>query len=236
MDLGKLTAQAEQLRSATMAASRGPGRAWYRMTNQGPTTKIYVYDMIGEYGITAQNFVADLMSVTTPAIDLHVNSEGGQVFDGVAIYAALKSHPADVTAYVDALAASAASFIVQAADTRVMRANARMMIHEAQGVAVGNAEDVLSLAALLEDTSANIASIYAERSGVPVEEWRTAMRAETWYGAQEAVDAGLADLVDGQQPSTPKNLATAQPVASIAPAGAAPAVLDLVSIIKESAV
>lgn len=202
MDIKKLTAQAEQLRQMTARSKQGTGRRWYDIKNQGDVAQVYVYDMIGEWGVTAQDFVNELTALSTSVIDLHINSEGGQVFDGIAIYNAIRNHPAKVTAYVDSLAASAASFIVQGADERVMEPNARMMIHDAQGVVIGDASAARALADLLDDTSENIASIYAERSGVGADQWRAAMQkdggAGTWYSAQEAKDAGLIDRVAGE--------------------------------------
>jgi ATP-dependent protease ClpP protease subunit len=178
------------------------GRSWYTIRNAAGTNgpaEIYLYDMIGGWGITAQDFVDELRQVTGSAIDLHVNCEGGEVFDGIAIFAALAQHPATVTVYVDGLAASAASFIVQAGDDRVMGRHARMMIHDAHAICIGNAADMRDTAALLDDLSGEIASIYAERSGrADTATWRQAMTAGmdgTWYAAQAAVDAGLADRV-----------------------------------------
>lgn len=209
MDIKKLTAQAEALRTMTAKAKTDRAQKWYKIVNQADTSLVYVYDMIGEWGVTAQDFVNELSAISTPNIELHVNSEGGQVFDGIAIYTALKNHPANVVAYVDALAASAASFIIQGADERVMEPNARLMIHDAAGVVVGNAADARSLADLLDDTSDNIASIYAERSGVEATSWRAAMKKDggsgTWYSAQEAVDAGLADRVAGKDSADATN-------------------------------
>lgn len=200
IDLGRLANLAEQLRERTTppAARRG-SRSWYRIDNaaSGEVTDVYLYDMIGEWGITAQDFVAELRQVTGP-INLHVSCEGGEVFDGVAIYTALARHSAPVTAYVDSLAASAASFVVQAAGHRVMARNARMMIHDAHGLCIGNATDMQAMAVLLGDLSDNIASIYADRAGGTVQDWRARMQAGvdgTWYTGQAAVDVGLADEV-----------------------------------------
>lgn len=240
MDLKKLTALSEALRSRTAEAQRSTNKSWFRIVNKadGPA-KVYIYDMIGEWGVSATDFVNELNDVTAPTIDLHINSEGGQVFDGIAIYTALRNHPATVTARVDALAASAASFIVQAADVRVMEPNARMMIHDAQGVVVGNANDARSLADLLEDTSDNIASIYAERSGTEIAEWRTAMQkdagAGTWYSAQEAVAAGLADSVAGVA-----NSATQERILNVSPESESTngwnfSIADIIKESKESA-
>jgi len=203
MDLKKLTAIANDLRNAADTVKKHSGKNWYSVKNASAnTTYIGIHDMIGEYGVNARDFIDELNAVSTKNIDLHINSEGGQVFDGLAIYAALKNHPANVTITVDALAASAASFIVQAADTRVMEPNARMMIHDAAGIVMGNAVDARKLADMLDDASNNIASIYAERSGKNPEEFRNAMKEETWYTAQNAVDAGLADSIAGSPNNT----------------------------------
>jgi len=198
VDLDKLTNLAEAVRERTTSAKAShPEGSWFRIRDAGTTTEVYLYDMIGEWGVTAQEFVDQLRGVSGP-IDLHVNCEGGEVFDGIAIFGAIARHPAPVTAHVDGLAASAASFIVQAADTRVMSRNARMMIHDAHGLCIGNATVMRDLANLLDDLSDNIASIYAERAGGTTADWRTRMQAGvdgTWYTAQAAVDAGLADKI-----------------------------------------
>jgi ATP-dependent protease ClpP protease subunit len=142
------------------------------------------------------------------------------VWDGLAILNTLRSHDAPVTAVVDGIAASAASFIAVACDEVVMMPNSRMMIHDALGLCIGQAVDMREYADFLDDTSSNIAEIYAERAGGTTEEWRATMSAKglngQWYTAQEAVDAGLADKVGGQtedQPAdkAPKAAAPAEP-------------------------
>ncbi|MFD9614923.1 ATP-dependent Clp protease proteolytic subunit, partial [Streptomyces sp. NPDC059083] len=92
--------------------------------------------------------------------------------------------------------ASAASFIAMAGDERIIRPGAEVMIHNAWTVAVGGASDLRAAADQLERTSASVAGIYADRSGGDVADWQAAMDAETWYSAQEAVDAGLADRIE----------------------------------------
>lgn len=182
---------------------RASGRSWYRIEarNASGPAEVYVYDIIGEWGVTAGEFVNELRGLRSSSIDLHVNSEGGEIFDGLAIFEAIAQHPAYVRAYVDGLAASSASFIVQAADERIMGARSRMMIHDGHGLVIGNAADMREMAGLLDDLSNNIADIYAERAGGTRKQWREAMlgpnRASdgTWYDAQAAVAAGLADTV-----------------------------------------
>lgn len=182
-------------------------RDWYRIEDHDTrgSADVYLYDEIGYFGVTAADFVRDLGAIKKDAITLHINSPGGEVFDGLAIYNAIRDHKAHVTTTVDGLAASAASFIAMAGDEVVMNRNSQMMIHDAAGLAIGNSADMRSLADLLDKTSENIASIYAERTGTLVDQWRTAMQAETWYSADEAVKAGLADRVASTEGSKTEN-------------------------------
>lgn len=168
--------------------------AWYRIGNvKDDRADIYLFDEIGGWGVYADEFARELNGLDVKAIDLHVNSPGGSVFEGLAIMAAIHAHPAEVTAHVDGIAASAASFLIQAADRITIGKQSKMMIHDASGLCVGNADDMLRMGDLLDRLSADIADIYAQASGQAAASWRTRMRAETWYTGQQAVDAGLAD-------------------------------------------
>ena len=166
-----------------------------RFTNQADSTVIDIYDEIGGWGITAADFIGQLRQVDTRQIELHINSGGGDVYDGLAIYNAILDHPATVNVQVDALAASAASFIAQAGDKVTMGRNSEMMIHDAIGMTIGNAAAHAEMVDLLNKASDNIASIYAARAGGSVKTWRSRMTNETWYSAQDAFDANLADAV-----------------------------------------
>lgn len=195
-------------------------RSWYEIKNKADgsstetPTQVMLYDEIGGWGVYAQDFVRDIAGISGP-LDLHISSEGGEVFEGLAIYAALKQR-GGVTAYVDSLAASIASVIAMGADKVVMAKNATLMVHDASGLAIGNAKDMRELADLLDKTSDNIASIYAEKTGGDIAAWRAVMQATTWYSAQEAVDAGLADQVYGEdapaKKTPPKAQAAVQPI------------------------
>lgn len=152
--------------------------------------------LYGEIGLdaTAADFAAHLHEVEADAITLRVNSPGGDVYEGLTIMNALKNHPARVTAYVEGLAASAASFIVVGgADEVVMCPHSELMIHDAMSMAVGNASDMQAAITDLERVSNNLADIYAFKAGGLSDTWREVMRAETWFTADEAVAAGLAD-------------------------------------------
>jgi len=181
-------------RRAATPPSAGVEGAWYRIGNaSSDRADIYLFDEIGGWGIYADEFVRELNGLDVKAIDLHVNSPGGNVFDGLAIMAAIYAHPAEVTAHIDGVAASAASFLIQAADRIMIGKQSKVMIHDASGLCVGNAEDMHVMGDLLDKISADIADIYAQASGSSAASWRTRMRAETWYTGQQAVDVGLAD-------------------------------------------
>lgn len=189
---------------------RATGR-WYEIRNaDSDVATIRIYDYIDMFGVTAVDFAAELDRVTAPRIEVQINSPGGDVWDGIAIFNALRSHPAHVTTRVDGMAASAASVIVQAGDNRVMLHAGQMMIHEAWGVCAGPADDMRAFAEVLDQQSAVIADIYATRADGDADEFRELMRAETWLTDQAAVDAGLADEV-----ITPERQDAANSVASV---------------------
>lgn len=160
------------------------------------TAEVLIYDEIGgSLGVDAKTFVEELNAITADNIGVRINSPGGSVFDAVAIYNALVMHPAKVTTYVDALAASAASVIAMAGDECVMMVGAQMMIHDALGIEIGNAKAMREMADFLDSQTTNIATIYANKAGGEIDAWLKLMYAETWMFAQEAVDLGLADSV-----------------------------------------
>lgn len=170
---------------------------WYKIENNVATgtATIHLYDEIGYWGITAADFVAELGRVNATNIELHISSPGGEIFDGIAIYSCLRSHAATVTTYVDSLAASIASVIALAGDRVIMAPRAQLMIHDGSGMCLGNAADMQEMAELLDRQSDNIAAVYADKAGGTPEEWRDRMRAESWFTAEEAVEAGLADEI-----------------------------------------
>lgn len=182
--------------------------AWYQIVNHSDeTATVRIYDDIGYSwmgGVSAEDFGRELDRVTASKLEVQVSSRGGDVFDGIAIYNALRAHPAQVTVRVDSLAASIASVIVQAGDRRTMLSGSQMMIHPAWGAAIGPAADLREFADLLDRQTGIIAGIYGERSGRPAADFSTMMDGpDVWLTAEEAVDAGLADevVVPEQQPA-----------------------------------
>ena len=167
------------------------------------TVVLRLYDVIdswGErWGVSAKEFAAvlDDLPDTVENIRLHINSPGGEVFEAVAVLNLLRNHPAKVTAVVDGLAASSASFVAVGVDELVMGENSELMIHSPWAIAIGDAQDHRDMADLLDSTESNIASIYAKKAGGTIADWRAAMHKEVWFSADEAVEAGLADSVAG---------------------------------------
>ena len=174
-----------------------------RFVNKGKTGEIWLYDQVGEGffgGMSAKTFVAELQKLgKVDIINLHINSPGGSVFDGVAIYNSLKSHPARVEVDVDSVAASIASLIAMSGDEIRMAENAMMMIHDPMGFAMGAAEDMRKTADLLDQVKGVIASTYAKRTGKKESEVMTMMSEETWMTASEAMNEGFADSTTAEQ-------------------------------------
>ncbi len=182
---------------------RQSGRTdWYTIRNSADgSAEVTIYDEIGYFGVTAQNFIKDIAKVRGP-ITLRLNTPGGEVFDGLAIYNALRQRSTPVSVVIDGIAASIGSVIAMAASPGQLSIGkrAQLMIHDGFTDAVGNAADFRELADRLDEQSDNIAGVYADRTGKPVSYWRDKMRAETWYFGDQAVAEGLADRVfDGAQ-------------------------------------
>lgn len=171
-------------------------------TARGKTGEIWLYDPIGDSSwgdaVSAKSFQKELTAMgRVDTINLHINSPGGSVFDGVTIYNQLKQHPARVVVDIDGLAASIASVIAMAGDTRRMAKNASMMIHNPEGVAVGDENEMDRVKALLRGVKTSIVDTYSDRTGadrVKVSDW---MDAETWFFADAAYQNGFVDEITG---------------------------------------
>lgn len=161
--------------------------------------EIFIYDQIGgdfwSEGVTAKRVIAELKQFGDEDVTLRINSPGGSVFEGMAIYNAIKQYKGKVTTQIDSLAASAASVIALAADEIVMGEGSFLMIHEAWGVGIGTADDMIATASLLEKVDGEILSIYQARTGIETEELQEMVKAETWLTADEAIEKGFADRV-----------------------------------------
>jgi ATP-dependent Clp protease, protease subunit len=164
--------------------------------------EVMLYGDIGEdwfgEGISAKAFIEELNGIGPGIINtlrVRINSPGGDVFEGFAIYQALLRHKSYVVVEIDALAASAASVIAMAGDEIRMADTSLMMVHDPWSFAVGNAAEFRETADLLDIVAGNIITAYARRPGVDRGAIKDAMSAETWYTASEALNAGLVDSV-----------------------------------------
>lgn len=193
-------------RAEASTAAAGAAPRWYSIRNAADPdeAEVMIYDSIGGwFGVYADEFIDEIRGITAPKIRVRLNSPGGSVFEGIAIANALRAHPATVTVQVDGLAASIASVIAMAGDRVEMAPNSMLMIHEASGVCMGDMAEMEKMAEVLGLISTNIAGAYAARAGGDAATWRDAMRAETWYLPDAAVEAGLADVALAAVPTAP---------------------------------
>jgi|TARA_B100001758_G_scaffold12247_1_gene9025 ATP-dependent Clp endopeptidase proteolytic subunit ClpP len=170
---------------------------WYNI--QGKATdavaEIYIFDEIGAYGITAQDFIAEMKEYKDTPVNLRINCIGGDVFDGMAMYNIIKKREAKTTAYIEGIAASMGSVIALAADEVVMAENSLFMIHNAWGGAMGEAEDMRKTASVLEKISGEIANIYKRKTRLSLDRITDMMDEETWLNAEEAYELGFIDSI-----------------------------------------
>lgn len=157
----------------------------------GDATEIDLYDEIGVWGVTSRDF-RNKLKETSGDIKLRINSPGGSVTDGIAIYNDLLAHKGTVRVEITGVAASIASIIAMAGKEIAIAENAFMMIHNSWSVAVGNKDDFTDIAALLAKIDDSMARTYASRSGTGVRSIKQMMDDETWMTGKEAKEAGFA--------------------------------------------
>jgi ATP-dependent protease ClpP protease subunit len=195
------------LRIAALAAIPRPGAQLPRPAQSDTRTRVeasarsaevFLYGVVG-WDIWVEELVPELAALDVDEITCHVNSPGGDAFDGIALANTLVAHKAKVTMHIEGMAASAASVIAMAGDEIVAHPGSRFMAHDALCLSMGNAADHRADADLLDAVSQDIAGIYAARAGGTPDEWRQKMLATTWFSADEAVAAGLADRVAGRE-------------------------------------
>lgn len=184
---------------ATVAVASG-----YSIKAKGTEAEIYLYGDVGDSwfgGVTAKQFADDLKAAgKVDTIQLHINSPGGDVFDGLTIYRLLVDHKAKVIVHIDGLAASIASVIAMAGNEIHISESGFLMIHEAWAIALGSADDMRTMADVLDKTTASIRDVYVARTGKTADQITNWMKAETWFTAQEALDNGFAtDISDNMR-------------------------------------
>jgi ATP-dependent Clp protease, protease subunit len=150
--------------------------------------------------VTPKDFKSDLDNLgDIQTLNIYINSDGGDVFAGQAIYSMLKRHSATKIVYIDGLAASIASLIAMAGDKIIMPANAMMMIHRAWTVAMGNANDFRKMAEDMDKIDESIVNVYESKTGMKQEDIITLLDAETWFTAKDALDNGFCDEIEDEK-------------------------------------
>jgi len=179
-------------------------KSWFDIRNAATTggrAEVYIYDDIGLWGLSANDFVAALSDLGDVAeLDVRINSSGGSVIEGVAIFNALARHPAKKFGYVDSIAASIASLISMACDHLTIYDTSMMMVHRASAGAGGTSDELRQCADVLDMIDKMLTRTYAARTGKSSEEIMALLDATTYMDAQQAVDLGFADEVAGASP------------------------------------
>ena len=204
-------------------AAGAPPAPWYQIkaaADGPPEVKIYG-DIDAYWGIDPVMFAEELAAIDADEIVVRINSLGGFVYDGIAIYNTIADHRAHVTTVVDSIAASIASIITLAGDHRVMNRGSEVMIHDAWGIAIGPATEMRAAADSLDRQNRKLAGIYHDRAGGSVDDWLAAMSVETWYSADEAVAAGLAHEAVHTQPDAETDAKAAADLSAFRYAGRA---------------
>jgi ATP-dependent Clp endopeptidase proteolytic subunit ClpP len=174
--------------------------SWYSMPSieaKGKSTDIHIYDEIGVHGITAKSFLEDLKGLKGKDITVHINSTGGDVFQGQAIYTALKNYSGKVTVKIEGLAASMATIIALAADRVEMTSNSLFMIHSPMSNVFGNKAQMRKQINALEKVETTMLSVYKAKTNISETEIEQMMARETWLSAHEALELGFVDEVLG---------------------------------------
>jgi ATP-dependent Clp protease protease subunit len=190
-----------------IASNKASGQP-LKIEQKGQTADVYLYDVIGaDYygGISAKELVPQLNALDVTTINLHINSPGGDVFDARAIAQALAGHKANKIAHIDALAASAATYIATACDEIHMADGAFFMIHNAWTLAMGNANDLDEVSNLLRKIDGSINKDYQTKTGKNEQEIAKLMDATTWFTAEEAKAAGFIDKITTAEKQKPNN-------------------------------
>lgn len=185
-----------------MAGPPADPKTWYKIENaKKAEADVYIFDEIGMWGIDAQSFANAFSTIEAPVINVHINSPGGSIFDGHAIYNTINgAKDKIVNIFIEGLAASMAAVIAMAGDTVNMAENALIMIHNPVARAHGEKKDLERVAGVLEKLKGTISNIFVKKTGLPAETINKWMDAETWFNAGEALENKfidkITDLVD----------------------------------------
>ncbi len=183
-----------------MAKSR-KGPSWFSVTNaQKGAASVSILGDIGGFGITFQDFARAVNAVgPVRRLEISINSDGGDVYTGFAIYNFLQRLEARKIVRVEGLAASMASVVTMAGDEIIMPANAVLMIHNPVGTIQGEGEQIVQFGESVKAMRMNIANAYADRTLMNVNKILKMMDAQTWIGAEDALAMGFATQIEAPQ-------------------------------------
>lgn len=176
-------------------AALGPGVLRLDASEADDAAEVFVYGDIGGWwgGVSAEDFAKDIAALDVKTLNVRLNSPGGIVFDGVAIYNALAQHAAHVVVHIEGLAASIATVIAMAGDEIRIAEGSRFMIHNPWTIMAGDENDLRAEADILTGLKSDLIDIYSARTEQSREDLADWMTAETWLSAREAVEKGFAD-------------------------------------------
>ncbi|MDD5596917.1 MAG: ATP-dependent Clp protease proteolytic subunit [Victivallaceae bacterium] len=174
-------------------------RQWFVLNKEAKVPEILIYDQIGsdfwDEGLTPKDFINEFRSIEEEfsEVNIRINSPGGNIHDGFAIYNHIMQSSIKTNVYIDGIAASAASFIAMAADVIYMPPTAEIMIHDPWSIVIGNSDDLRDQADRLDSLQSIIVSVYSKRTGLSNSQISEMSKKETWIDGIEAVETGFAD-------------------------------------------
>lgn len=180
-----------------MPKQTAPTKSWYTLKNEASDkpAQLYIHGEIGGWDIYAIDLVKALQQIGDKDLVMRVQSYGGSVYEGLAMFNAIKAHKGKTTGVVDGLAASIATYTLMACDEIHMPENSTFMIHNPSIGAWGEEDEIESALTQVKNAKTTVSNAYVERSGKPLEDVLSAMAQESWFTAQEALEWGLIDKV-----------------------------------------
>lgn len=177
-------------------------KSWYGVNTgvqaMGETPEIFIFDEIGLFGVSAKEFINELNAIDAPVITIRINSPGGSVADGMSIYSAIRRHKAKIQISIEGTALSIASLIVCAGEPATAAPGSVLMLHSPWTMGEGNARELRKTADALDATQRGMITAYAEKTGLTDAEIILMLESETWLSADEAVEIGLCDHIEGE--------------------------------------
>lgn len=217
---------------------------YYALEENGDTADLYIFGEISSYGQwyeddpdrSAYNIVNELKKASAKNINVHINSMGGDVGEGLAIYNTLKNSSKNVTTCCDGFACSAASVVFMAGSERIMSRETLLMIHNAWTRSVGNADDLRKDAEDLDKINETMSNAYLEGTNISKEDLKALMDNETWITADEAVQYGFATKIIGDDDAKASAMASIKAKLTAIPKVAEPKTSDIADAVSEKVI